>query len=92
MYYTRKHTYARVKAAGILEQYQRLGFWKKLNLAMDAFCLSYGIEFIERETSVIPADVLVKMGFLPASSYKFWHRFENFVTRKQAFVKWYKYD
>ncbi len=92
VYYTKKHTYARVKAAGILEKYQQLGFWKKFNLAMDAFCLSYNIEFVKRETSVIPSEVLVKMGFLPASNYSFFHRFENFVTRKQAYVKWYKHD
>ncbi len=91
IYYTLHHIYARVKAAGILDGYQKQGYWKKLNIAMDAFCVHYGVEFVERETNVIPADVLVKMGFMPAKSFSWAHRFENFVTSKQAYVKWYKH-
>ncbi len=89
IYYTQKHTYARVKAAGILEEFQRQGFWKKLNVAMDAFCTYYHIEWVERETSVMPAEILLKMGFLPAQSHSLWHRFENRVTFKQAYIKRY---
>ena len=90
VYYTKHHIYARVKAAGILEEYQRQGFWKKLNLAMAAFCHYYNIEWVERETSVIPAETLLQMGFLPAKSHGLWHRFENVVTFKQAYIKRYR--
>jgi hypothetical protein len=89
MYYKEDYVYARVKAVGVLEQYQRQGFMTKLFKAMDSFCRHQGVKFVESETRVIPEKVKRKQGFVPSRSEHWWHRLDQWVSRTTSYVKWY---
>lgn len=91
IYYTKDYTYARVKALGILKEFNRnrVKALFKLCKAMDNFCLHNGIKFVEAETSVFPEKVMKRIGFNIVKSKSVFHRLAQLVSRQTPYVKTY---
>ena len=89
IYYTPKGKYGVLRAAGVLQEYQRKGFLKKLYAAMDDFCLHDGINYVECETSVLPDEFKTKMGFIKTSPSGFWNTISTTLFRQRKYVKHY---
>lgn len=91
IYYTKNKSYARIKALGLLETFQgnRIAALLRLLKAMDEFCVKYGVALVEAETSVVPENVMRRLGFTPTASRGWWRTLEHFLTRQQGYVKEY---
>ncbi|GEM_PF-3270340 len=91
VYSTKKENYARIRALGILNDFKgnRLKALLKLLKAMDDFCITQQIEYIETETSVIPEEIMLRIGFQREKSTSFLNSFAQTIFRQKAYVKYY---
>ncbi len=90
-YETKNYRYARLKAMGLLETFSgnRIKALLSLLRAMEEFCKRYNISFVEAETSVVPGNVMRRLGFMPVASRSWWRRIEHLVTRQRPYRKDY---
>lgn len=91
IYYTKQHSYARVRGLGLLPEFQgnRVKALFRLVKALDQFSEHHGLKFVEAETFVIPANVMKRFGFLPEPERNYFHRFAQLLTRQKHYMKRY---
>src|SRR3989338_7979244 len=64
IYYTKDYAYGHLRGLGIIPEHQdSMKVLLKLISALDQFCKSYHLRFVETITSVIPEKIMMRYGF-----------------------------
>ncbi len=92
IYYTKGYSYGHLRGLGILPEHQgSIKVLLKLLSAMDQFCKSYRLRFVETVTSVIPQQIMKRYGFEEKPVLKWTDRFGAMISGQKMYLKKYSY-